>query len=136
MRLRVRHRLGGGALNITPLIDMVFILLVFFMLATNLARFRLIGVDSPEDREVARTAEGAVVIELLEPGSIRVDGRPYPRAALAEAVAAITRIDPNRVFLIRPAPGTTLQETVSAHDDARAGGARQLSFSRHREAGR
>jgi biopolymer transport protein ExbD len=136
MRLRPRRRPDGRALNITPLIDMVFILLVFFMLATNFARFRLIGVDSPEDREVARTAEGAVVIELLGGEAIRVDGVAHPRAGLREAVAAITRIDPNRVFLIRPAPGIALQETVTAHDDARAGGARQLSFSRFREASR
>ncbi|WP_448581352.1 ExbD/TolR family protein [Thermaurantiacus sp.] len=133
MKLRPRRRHDGRALNITPLIDMVFILLVFFMLATNFARFRLIGVDSPEEREVAPTAEGAVVIELLGGEAIRVDGVAYPRASLQQAVAAITKIDPNRVFLIRPSPGVSLQETVTAHDDSRAGGARQLSFSRYRE---
>jgi biopolymer transport protein ExbD len=134
VKLRARRRHDGRALNITPLIDMVFILLVFFMLATNFARFRLIGVDSPEEREVARTAEGAVVIELLGGEGVRVDGVARPRAELQAAVAGITRIDPNRVFLIRPSPGVSLQETVTAHDEARAGGARQLSFSRFREA--
>ena len=135
MKLKARRGRGGSLLNITPLIDMVFILLVFFMLSTNFARFRLIGVDSPENREVARTAEGAVVIELLGEEGVRIDGLLRPRAALKSAVAGITRIDPNRVFLIRPSPGISLQETVSAHDEARAGGARQISFSRFRGAG-
>ncbi len=135
MRMHARRRGLGGELNITPLIDMVFILLVFFMLATNFARFRLIGVDSPQEREVARTAEGAVVIELLGADSIRVDGQPRPRAALGPAVEAILKLDPNRVFLIRPAPGISLQETVAAHDEARKAGARQLSFSRWKETG-
>lgn len=135
MKLKARRGRGGSLLNITPLIDMVFILLVFFMLSTNFARFRLIGVDSPENREVARTAEGAVVIELLGEEGVRIDGQLRPRAALESAVAGITRIDPNRVFLIRPSPGISLQETVSAHDEARAAGARQISFSRFRGTG-
>ncbi|MFN7175493.1 MAG: ExbD/TolR family protein [Thermaurantiacus sp.] len=120
-------------LQITPLIDVVFMLLVFFMLATNFARYRLIGVESPVEREVAQTAEGAIVIELLADGSLRFDGRPAPRDALAAQVAAVIRLDPNRQFLLRPNTGVSLQDAVTAHDEARDSGARYLSFSRSRD---
>jgi biopolymer transport protein ExbD len=127
---RARHQVLG--LQITPLIDVVFMLLVFFMLATNFARYRLIGIDSPVEREVARTAEGAIVIELGPDGSLRFDGRAVPRAVLAAAVADVIRVDPNRQFLVRPNAGVSLQEAVTAHDEARSAGARYLSFSRAR----
>ncbi len=128
---KARHQVLG--LQITPLIDVVFMLLVFFMLATNFARYRLIGVESPVDREVAKTAEGAIVIELGADGSLTFDGRPARRADLAAEVADVVRVDPNRQFLVRPRAGVSLQEAVTAHDEARAGGARFLSFSRSRE---
>lgn len=133
MQLRRRRGHPFGGLSITPLIDVVFMLLVFFMLATNFARYRLIGIESPVEREVAQTAEGAIVIELLKDGSLRFDGRPAPREALAGQVAAVIAVDPNRQFLVRPAPGVSLQEAVTAHDEARDGGARYLSFSRRRD---
>lgn len=135
MQLRRRSGPAFVALQITPLIDVVFMLLVFFMLSTSFARFRLIGVESPQERQVAKTAEGAIVIELMADGGLRFDGREAPRAALPALVARTVAIDPNRQFLVRPAPGVSLQEAVTAHDDARAGGARHLSFSRARQPG-
>ena len=134
MQLRQRPNHSFVALQITPLIDVVFMLLVFFMLATNFARFRLIGVESPQERQVAATAEGAIVIEISADGGLRFDGNDAPRAALPDLVARTVAIDPNRQFLVRPGPGVSLQEAVTAHDEARAGGARFLSFSRTREA--
>lgn len=135
MKLHRRSANPFAGLNITPLIDVVFMLLVFFMLATNFARYRLIGVDSPDKRPVAAISEGAVVILLAGDGVVEVDNVRYPRDQLGAAVASILAIDPHRDFLLRPVPGIPLQEAVTAYDEARAAGARRLSFSRWREAG-
>jgi biopolymer transport protein ExbD len=132
MQIHRRHTAPIG-LNITPLIDMVFILLIFFMLSSNFARYRLIGVDSPQDRQVAATSEGAIVIRLEPDGTMQFDSKPAPRAELAQRVAQVIAVDPNRAFLIRPAPGVDLQKAVVAYDEARQGGARALSFSRSQE---
>ncbi len=134
MQLR-RKKTEAPSLNITPLIDVVFILLVFFMLATNFAQFRMIGVDAPDDAEVITDDEGAVVVRLQADGTVTVDGDPAPDNDVAAGVALVLANDPNRAFIVRPMPGVTLQEAISAYDATRRAGARKVSFSKPRDEG-
>ena len=127
-----RKRKSAGTLNITPLIDVVFMLLVFFMLATNFARFRLIGVESPDDRPVAATSEGAVVIQVGTGDRLLVDNRPVAREDFLQTIGEILAVDPNRNFLVRPEPGVPLQDTITIYDEARSVGVLAISFSRWR----
>jgi len=116
-------------LNITPLIDVVFILLVFFMLATNFASYRLIRVETPRETEVKSTSEGAIVILLKKDGSVSFDGQPIERETLPDRVQEVVDIDPGRVFLVRPAKGVSLQDAIAVYDIARRAGATAVSFS-------
>ncbi len=134
MRLN-RRRKRNDILNVTPLIDVVFILLVFFMLATSFAQYRLIGVDSPQESEVTRDSDGAVVVLLTLDGGVEVDGDPVPRDQLLEAVNAVLALDPNRTFLVRPERGVALQEAITAYGLVRSAGARGVTFSRPFEDG-
>ncbi|MCG8443147.1 MAG: biopolymer transporter ExbD [Caulobacterales bacterium] len=134
MRFR-RTRDAVNVLNITPLIDVVFILLVFFMIATNFANYRLIRVETPSETRVVKTSVGAIVIAIAQDGALTYDGAAIAHAELAERVAAIVALDPGRAFLVRPAPGVTLQETIAIHDETRAAGASRVSFSAPEPAG-
>ncbi len=128
MRLR-RAKSAVTVLNITPMIDVVFILLVFFMLATNFAYFRLIRIETPEETKVVEKSDAAIVILLKEDGTTTFDAEPVQGGRLAEAVAAVLEIDPGRTFLIRPEPGVSLQRAIDAFGIARMAGARSLAFS-------
>ena len=128
MKIR-RSRETADILNITPLIDVVFILLVFFMIATNFASYRLIRIETPRETEVKQTSEGAIVIAISEDGSLTFDSRPVARADLRARIAEVVAIDPGRAFLVRPGPGVELQEAIVIFDEARAAGARAVSFS-------
>ncbi len=116
-------------LNVTPLIDVVFILLVFFMLATNFADYRLIRIETPRETEVVQNSEGAIVIALGADGSVAFDTRDIDPADLEREIAAVIAIDETRSFLIRPAPGVPLQDAIAIYDAARRAGASQVSFS-------
>lgn len=128
MKIR-RSRETTDILNITPLIDVVFILLVFFMIATNFASYRLIRIETPRETEVKQTSEGAIVIAIAEDGSLTFDSQPIARAALRDSIADVVAIDPGRSFLVRPAAGVELQEAIIIFDEARAAGATAVSFS-------
>ncbi len=134
MRIR-RAQDAVRVLNITPLIDVVFILLVFFMLATSFASYRLIRVETPRETEIVKTSEGAIVIGLEPDGSFTFDTRPIDESDLGPAVAEIVAIDPGRVFLVRPEEGVPLQDAIRIYDAARRAGARSVSFSGPEEAG-
>ena len=132
MQIRRRHD-AVKVLNITPLIDVVFILLVFFMLATNFASYRLIRVETPRETQVVATSEGAIVITTDVNGALTFDGNPVERDALPQRVAEVVAIDPGRTFLIRPSEGVSLQDAIALYDVARSAGAVSVSFSSQKE---
>ena len=117
-------------LNITPLIDVVFILLVFFMLTTNFARFRLIGVDAPEETEAVKDAAAAIVVLVKKNGEYEYDNAPATLEDIASKVAEITDIDPGRSFLIRPERGVEMQQALDVFQLTRESGGYAVSFSR------
>ena len=128
MRIRRSHE-AVKVLNVTPLIDVVFILLVFFMLATNFASYRLIRVETPRETEVIATSEGAIVILIQADGGLSFDGNDIERDALETSIRDVVAIDPTRVFLVRPEEGVPLQDAINIYDAARLAGASSLSFS-------
>ncbi len=133
MRLKRRTKPMAN-LNITPLIDVVFILLVFFMVATNFAQFRLIRIETPQETRVVEKSEAAIVILLKANGEMDFDGDPIDPEDLSQAIINVLAIDPGRAFLIRPEPGVPLQDAIDAFGVARQTGAVAVSFSPPRAA--
>lgn len=129
MRLRKPHT-PIKVLNITPMIDVVFIILIFFMLTTKFAEFRLIGINTPKETTVVRDNLAAIVVKVFPGGTIEFDGDEIVPGTLSAQVAEVIALDPGRQFLIRPAAEVTLQDTINAYNAVEAGGARSLSFSR------
>lgn len=91
----VRRRRRQPQIGIAPLIDMVFILLIFFLATTSFARETGIAVDKP----VAATAETlerqAILVGVTERGTIHINERqvdlPGLRAALKKALRSRVR---------------------------------------------
>ncbi len=125
-----RKRRNMVLMNVTPLIDVVFILLVFFMLTTNFARFRLIGVDAPRDTEVVQDPTAAIVILVKDDGSFEYDSVSVAFDEITSKVAGIIALDPGRPFLVRPEHGVTMQEALDVFQATRDAGAYAVSFSR------
>jgi len=128
-----RKRRNVVLMNVTPLIDVVFILLVFFMLTTNFARFRLIGVDAPQETEVVTDPAAAIVILVKADGGFEYDSQPVEYGDIGPKVAGIIAVDPGRPFLVRPENGVTMQEALDVFQLARDSGAYAVSFSRPAE---
>ena len=61
--------------NITPLIDVVFILLVFFMLAGSITKPEIIPVSPPKSESRLQSEIEDVVILIGEDGSVAFQGR-------------------------------------------------------------
>ncbi len=128
MKLR-RKRRSMALLNITSLIDVVFMLLIFFMLTVDFSRFRMIGVDTPQKLEVVKDPTAAIVILLKHDGGYEYDGKSASRDQIAGNVRAILAVDPGRSFLIRPEKGVKIQETIDMFQMTRDLGAYAVSFS-------
>ena len=105
-----RQRRDEVGVNLTPLIDVVFLLLIFFMVSTTFTRETQLSIDLPEaSGQPQETADERIEILIDEGGSYRVNGQPLVDARLRTLQAAIYKIS---------AGDTTLPMVITA--DAQA----------------
>ncbi|ANK82600.1 MAG: biopolymer transporter ExbD [Rhizobiales bacterium NRL2] len=116
-------------ISLTPLIDVVFILLVFFMLASSFLDWRAIDLTPPARAGSGALMEGAMLVDV-RPDGLRLSGERLDLETLAGRVEARLADRPGQSVVIRPAAGVSLQRTVRVLDRLAAAGAANLSLNR------
>ncbi|MAN64029.1 MAG: hypothetical protein CMI60_19010 [Parvibaculum sp.] len=117
--------------SLTPLIDVVFLLLIFFMLASSFLQTQSIAVLTPApDPEEVETDRHVVEVWVLNDGSLRLDGEPIAPDALSEGIRNNLGGDPEAVVSILAENGSAVQPLISAIEAARNGGALSIGTSR------
>ncbi len=114
-------------ISLTPLIDVVFILLVFFMLASSFLDWRSIELSAPGASSSGQSLEGAVLIEVRNDG-IRLSGEPLQHNALVKRIQDLLARDTNHRFLVKVAEGVAMQEAIAVLDSLTAAGVTDLSL--------
>ena len=109
-----RHR-RSGRMSLTPLIDCVFILLVFFMLQTNFLRPRAIEFSQSAGSSNASTDSTMIAVELHDNGTVWLNGGKSSMAGLRAYAAKITDVEKTRVMLAVD-PDVALQNAVDVMD--------------------
>ncbi|GAB4367190.1 MAG: biopolymer transporter ExbD [Deltaproteobacteria bacterium] len=84
---------------ITNLVDVLFLLIVFFMLSTVLSFDRGLGVKLPETREAGRISNRGVSILIDRDGRVFVDGAPVSLDRLGATVLEKRKIAGANVIL-------------------------------------
>jgi len=104
MRIPSPQDEGHTPINLMPLIDMVFLLLIFFLVATSFAqeerdqRVKLPITSSPKPLSAPPRQ---VIINILVDGTTKVGARVYDRDQLTNLLARVARNEPDRMVLIR-----------------------------------
>lgn len=115
--------------SLTPMIDVVFLLLVFFMLAS---RF---GGESGLRLSAAIPGQGVAwsgpprLVEVGPAGETRLNGVALASASLAAALAPLLG-SPDDAVVLRARGGASLQDLVATADQLRAAGIRQLILAK------
>jgi len=90
MRLRKAERQYGWEINIAPLIDVVFLLIIFFMTVAQIKSVEVVPVELPEAKTREEPQSGRLVINVWKREgvvSINVDGRPHTFESLHSMLA-------------------------------------------------
>lgn len=126
---RVERR--RAQIGLTPLIDVVFILLVFFMLASSFLDWRSIEVAAGNTGAARPGLEGALLVEIREDG-LRLSGQMVTPDDLSQRVEARLAERPDQRLVVRPGAGVDVQYTVSVLDRLTAAGARDVTLAEAR----
>ena len=74
-------------INVAPLIDVVFLLLIFFMLASEFTDFKTIDMISPNQSEIDQPESNLpLIINLSEKGDITIDSKEVSFNKLTQTV--------------------------------------------------
>lgn len=101
------------SISLTPLIDVVFILLLFFMLATNFTDWREITLATGTTASEAKQPPPALV-HVSADGTLRYDGANRSVEELSQLLKAQKAKSKISAVVLQPAPATTLGPTVTA----------------------
>ena len=126
MAMGVAVRRGGmaAAINVTPMIDVLLVLLIIFMVVQQgLQKGLSVQVPSPDDPKVpAPEVPGAIVLEVLPGGRYAINRQPVGAAGLQSALARVFAGRPRKVLFVKGAEGLTYGEVTAAVDAGRAAG--------------
>ena len=80
--MNFRHaRRPDVSINLTPLIDVVFLLLIFFMVSTSFSELTQLTVNLPEADGASAPDEIGLVVVIDSAGNVSVGGDPIPNEA-------------------------------------------------------
>ncbi len=117
-----------ASISLTPLIDVVFILLVFFMLATSFVDWRMIPLAAAGEGRGSAGAEGTVLLDFT-PDALRISGASVSEAEFARRIASRLATHPEQRFVLRPRDGANMQRLVSLLDRLEALGVRHVDLA-------
>lgn len=116
--------------SLTPLIDVVFILLVFFMLASSFLDWRSIELDAAAASTEKANDPVETPLLAVSASEITLDGEPVAQTELVTRLKAHLEKHPESLIRVRPLEATPLQPLVSLLDELQARGITQLTLVR------
>jgi len=127
MRFEGRARVRAQ-LDVTPLVDVVFLLLIFFLLTSTYLKPEAIDVDLPNSSTAKTTADEMLRVVLREDGAVEVAGVTVAVEKVDDVVSAALRADAERAVSLEADRSARVQDMIAVIDAIRAGGAKELAI--------
>ncbi|HFD33386.1 MAG TPA: biopolymer transporter ExbD [Gammaproteobacteria bacterium] len=127
--MNFRHRKDEEPeVNITPLIDIVFLLLIFFMISTTFKQEFEVGIELPQAESESRLVEKILEISIDKQGTYYLNGQKLVNTQFQTIKQALQKVAKGNYKLpvVISADGQTPHQAVIRAMDA----AKQLGFSR------
>lgn len=129
---RFRHSTTSeavGGVDISPLIDVVFLLLIFFIVTTVFVKETGIEVSKPRAASAEDLQKRAVLIAVTAEGRVWHGGREIGMDGIRAVVSAMMEEDSAIPVIIRADAAAPTEDTVEAVDAAKLGGAESVSLA-------
>ncbi len=116
-------------INMTPLIDIMLVLLIIFMVSSSAAIESGLDVDLPEMNAVSDKTSEVLVVSLSKEGVIAVKGQEIKVEELQPKIAALLKELKTESVILEGDSNAPLEQVMMVMDTARSAGAKNFSIA-------
>ena len=114
--------------SMTPLIDIVFLLLIFFMLTTNFIHQNSILLQVPNSTALKNSWQDAILVRPDKNGLVRINADKIKLSELDKKLPMILASSKTKRVVVQPYQNVELQTLVDVLDKVRDSGALAISL--------
>jgi biopolymer transport protein ExbD len=132
------HKLPPAELQLAPMLDVVFQLLIFFLVSFEFQRSEMdmkVSVPSAQEGADEKRARGEIIVNVRENGEVIVENQTLTQTQLREKLSAIAKQHENQPIRLRGDGDCKYQTIVEVIDTCQKAGIWNISFATQRPKG-
>lgn len=126
---------GGGShsneINVTPMIDVLLVLLIIFMMIIPMSR-KAIDTQLPDPNPAVATANSAndqIVLQVLGTDVFAINSDTVPREQLFNRLRSVYDPRPEKIIFVKGDSTVTYNDVIFAMDQARGAGVKVIGIT-------
>ena len=119
----------AASVNLTPLIDMVFILLIFFLVTASFTKESGIDVDRPSAQTTVRQEQASLIISITKEGEIWIDNKQVDIRSIRAHIEQLHAQNPEGTVIIMADKSALTGATVAVLDQVRLSGVSNVAIA-------
>ena len=129
--MAIRRKAGGeeAEVDMTPMLDIVFIMLIFFIVTATFVNERGLDVTRPDSDDPPETQAVTILISISQSGTISMEGRDIDLRAVRANVERLIAENPDSSVVVQAHPESESNLLVGTMDQARLAGAAGVSIA-------
>ncbi|MBV12785.1 MAG: biopolymer transporter ExbD [Flavobacteriaceae bacterium] len=115
--------------NITPMLDVVFILLIFFIVTANFIKDPGLEITRPDSETAEITENAAILIAIGPAGEVYMDGRRIDVRQVKANVIRLMAENPQGSVVLQADKKATAEKIIGVMDEVREAGVIDISIA-------
>lgn len=117
-------------IDLTPMLDVVFIMLIFFIVTATFVKELGLDVNAPDKNQNIKDADKqSIVVQITSRDRIRIRGRDIDFRAVRANIERLHAENPEAPVVVQPHPDSTTEIMVHVMDAARQAGVYNVSIA-------
>ena len=117
-------------IDLTPMLDVVFIMLIFFIVTATFVKEIGLDVNSPDKNQNVKDADKqSIVVQITSRDRIRIRGRDIDVRAVRANIERLHAENPEAPVVVQPHPESSTDTMIQVMDSARQAGVYNVSIA-------
>ena len=117
-------------IDLTPMLDVVFIMLIFFIVTATFVKEIGLDVNSPDKNQNVKDADKqSIVVQITSRDRIRIRGRDVDVRAVRANIERLHAENPEAPVVVQPHPESSTNTMIQVMDSARQAGVYNVSIA-------